>query len=81
MTNDFVLKRYANRDGGSGVVAYAVGPAGIAVQFVDGSVYVYDHDRPGKAVVAEMKRLAAAGRGLSTYISQVVRDNYANKLR
>lgn len=75
------MQRYANRSGGSGVVAYAMGPRGIAVEFVDGAIYVYDVDRPGAWHVAQMKRLARAGRGLSTYISQQVRDNFARRLR
>lgn len=75
------LQRYARHHGDSGVVAFATGPRGIAVQFLDGSVYVYDVDKPGRAHVAEMKRLAKAGEGLSSYISQHVRDNYAEKLR
>lgn len=75
------LQRYARRHGDSGLVAYATDPRGIAVQFGDGSVYVYDVDRPGRVHVAEMKRLAKAGEGLSTYISQHVRGNYAEKLR
>ena len=75
------MQRYARRHGDSGVVAFATGPRGIAVQFVDGSVYVYDLERPGRAHVNEMKRLARAGEGLSTYISREVRDCYAKKLR
>ena len=75
------MPRYANHDGHSGVVAYESAPDRIAVQFVDGAVYLYDSERPGAAVVAEMQRLARAGRGLSTYISQHVRDNFAEKLR
>ena len=75
------MQRYANRDGGSGVVSFATGPAGIAVEFTNGAVYVYDLERPGRQAVSDMKRLARAGRGLSTYISQHVRDNYARKLR
>ena len=75
------MQRYANRDGGSGVVAFATGPAGIAVEFTNGAIYVYDLDHPGREAVSDMKRLARAGRGLSTYISQHVRDNYAKKLR
>ncbi|MEW6468382.1 MAG: hypothetical protein AB1458_05620 [Bacteroidota bacterium] len=35
----------------------------------------------GKKHVGAMKRLALAGRGLSAYISQYVRENYAEKLR
>jgi hypothetical protein len=75
------MQRYEHRGGDTGVVAYATGPRGIAVQFVDGSVYVYDIERPGRAHVAEMKRLAKAGQGLSGYISREVRDCYAKKLR
>jgi len=75
------MQRYANRDGESGVVAYATGPAGIAVQFVDGSIYVYDVEHPGRAEVADMKRRARAGSGLATYINQFVRGNYARRLR
>ena len=75
------MQRYANRSGGSGVVAFAIGPRGIAVEFVDGSVYVYDMEHPGAQAVADMKRLARAGEGLSTYVSRFVRDNYAKKLR
>ena len=75
------MQRYLNRSGESGVVAYELGPDSIAVRFVDGSVYVYDASQPGVAEVDEMKRLAQAGRGLSAYISRVVRENYARKLR
>ena len=80
MKSDFVLKRYASRSGGSGIVAHAAGPAGMAVEFVDGSVYVYDTDCSGEEAVAEMKRLAKAGEGLLTYISRLVRDRYTQKL-
>ena len=75
------MQRYANRSGDSGVVAYELGPRRIAVEFVDGSVYLYDARRPGAAAVAEMQRLAGAGLGLSSYISRFVRTNYARKLR
>lgn len=75
------MQRYLNRSGESGVVAYEPGPASIAVRFVDGSVYVYDAERPGGEQVDEMKRLAQAGRGLSGYISRFVQQNYAKKLR
>ncbi len=75
------MQRYLNRNGDSGVVAYELGPASIAVRFVDGSVYVYDGQRPGAAQVADMKRLAQAGRGLSGYISRCVQQNFAKKLR
>jgi hypothetical protein len=75
------VKRYDNRSGESGVVAYEFGAGRITVQFIDGSVYLYDAERPGAEAVAEMQRLAQAGQGLSTYISRRVRDCYAKKLR
>lgn len=74
------MKRYANRSGDSGVVAYAIGPGSITVRFRDGGTYLYDGRLPGAAAVAEMQRLAVAGRGLSGYISQHVRGRYARKL-
>ncbi|KGK56972.1 hypothetical protein NC00_15250 [Xanthomonas cannabis pv. phaseoli] len=74
------LQRYSNRDGHSGVVAYALAEDAIAVRFRSGETYVYTADSAGADVVATMQRLAKAGRGLSTYISQHVRDAYAGKL-
>nr|WP_241018326.1 hypothetical protein [Paraburkholderia sp. Tr-20389] len=67
--------------GRSGVVAYELSEAGIRVKFSDGDLYLYDYVLPGQEEVEEMKRLAVAGRGLSTYISQVVKGRYARKWR
>ncbi|BBJ98579.1 hypothetical protein Xcc1_43090 [Xanthomonas campestris pv. campestris] len=74
------LQRYGNRDGDSGVVAYAVTTGAIAVQFRSGETYVYTDASAGAEAIATMQRLAADGRGLSTYISQYVRERYAGKL-
>lgn len=68
---------YANLSGDSGVRAYTIAATAIEVQFADGRVYVYNYTVPGRAKVETMKRLARAGRGLSTYISQHVRGAYA----
>lgn len=72
------MKRYGNHSGNSGVAFFDDGPDFIKVQFhsADDRVYVYDHVVPGAYDVARMKALAATGRGLSTYISQHVRDRY-----
>ena len=43
-------------------------------------MYVYDHDRPGRAHVETMKALAESDRGLGTYVSQHVGKAYARKL-
>ncbi|WBT36506.1 hypothetical protein [Hyphomicrobium sp. DMF-1] len=73
-------KRYGNLGRNSGVRFYALGPSSIRVWFKDGDGYDYDYRHPGREHVETMKRLAEEGRGLSTYISQHVRKNYARKL-
>ncbi|WP_028081416.1 hypothetical protein [Solimonas soli] len=73
------MKRYRNRNGHSGVRAYESGPGYIKVRFANGDTYVYDDRIPGARAVARMQALAAAGRGLSTYIAQHVRERYARK--
>jgi hypothetical protein len=75
-----LFRRYGNRDGHSGVASYALVGTGIAVRFVDGAIYLYDHDCPGPAHVARMKALARDGRGLATYISRRVGRRYAARL-
>ena len=72
------MKRYANLSGDSGVVAYEIGHDSIRVKFRDG-IYLYTYARPGASHVEAMKGLAAAGRGLCTYISQHVREAYESK--
>lgn len=69
------MKRYKNISGHSGVVAYESGPNSIVVKFVDGSLYLYDERLPGREHVDAMKRRAARGEGLNTYISRFVRTS------
>lgn len=71
------MKRYADLHGDSGVAAYALLPRAIAVEFRSGAVYVYTADSAGPGRLARMRKLAASGRGLSTYISRHARDRYA----
>ena len=72
------MQRYRRLSGDSGVLAYSVSADAIAVQFVDGRVYTYTYASTGRARVEQMKRLARAGQGLATYISQHVRADYAS---
>ena len=72
--------RYRNQNGHSGVVAYAILPDAVAVQFLDGTVYLYNHDCPGRRHVGRMKALAREGRGLSTYISRHVGNRFSARL-
>lgn len=70
---------YGNLSGHSGVTHYDPGPDFIRVRFRKGDIYRYTYARPGREHVERMKTLAGEGRGLSTYISQYVRDAYERK--
>ncbi|WP_305805011.1 hypothetical protein [Stenotrophomonas sp. YIM B06876] len=72
------MKRYANRAGDSGVEAYRITATSIFVKFRNREqAYEYSSlGRAGTRKVACMKQLAAAGKGLSTYISQHAHDDY-----
>jgi hypothetical protein len=74
------MPRYKNLSGHSGVIAFEITPDSITLTFVNGDRYVYTAARPGRAAVDRMTALAKAGRGLSTFVSQHVRDNYDEKL-
>lgn len=75
------MTAYRNLSGNSSIVAYEINEDSIHVLFKSGVYrnYLYNSVRPGKAVVERMKRLAAEGRGLGSFISSVVKKNYAKK--
>lgn len=75
-----MMQRYANKSGNSGVRAYETGEQGIAIEFEGGDTYLYTYGSAGRLRVETMKRLAKAGKGLSTYISREVKDKYAEKV-
>lgn len=70
------MNHYLNTKGNSGVSRYSAGSDYIDVEFNGTSVYRYTYASAGKATVEKMKKLAVEGRGLSTYISRKVRENY-----
>ena len=74
------MKRYRNLNGNSGVVAYEIADDAIKVRFNDGITYLYTYDSSGRRAIEKMKTLAQDGQGLSTFISQHVREAYAAKL-
>lgn len=74
------MERYKNRSHESGVVAYEIGRGSITVKFISGETYLYTTKSAGADNIAEMRRLAEDGAGLSTFISQRVHDRYATKL-
>ena len=75
------MPHYANLSGNSGVASYEIESDSIAVTFRSGATYLYNYDAPGRDDVERMKELAEAGQGLSTYISQNVKKNFAQKLQ
>jgi hypothetical protein len=71
------MRRYRDNTGNSGVVAYEIGDDFILVQFRDSDkIYWYSYRSAGKRHVDRMKILAEQGAGLSTYVSQHVKDKY-----
>jgi hypothetical protein len=75
------MQRYESQDRDTGVSAYHSGKGYIDIQFKDGRTYRYSHKKPGKVAVNEMKRLAAEGKGLTTYINKYARKNYEQKIK
>jgi hypothetical protein len=70
-----------NNSGTSGVEFYEIEKEDIIVQFVDGSIYRYTYNSAGESAVEHMKVLALAGKGLTTFINQHVKDKYEEKLK
>lgn len=70
---------YKNLNGNSGISSYEIGEDSIRVTFVDGSEYLYTHNKPGKAEVEVMKKLAQEGAGLNAYISKNIKKNFEDK--
>lgn len=75
------MKPYRNLSGESNVASYEITEDSIHVVFRSGTHrnYLYNSVKPGKATVDQMKSLAEQGRGLNSYISRVVRSNFARK--
>ncbi len=74
------MLRYKSKNEDAGVWAYETGADFIKLRFRDGRTYLYDYNKPGKIAVNKMKKLAATGKGLTTYVNQQVRENYSRKL-
>lgn len=63
------------------MVSYEIARDAIAVEFEDGAIYLYTYESAGRSNIEQMKKLALAGSGLSTFIVKRVRKAYAAKLR
>ena len=74
------MEPYKNLNGDSGVVRYELNKGAITVQFSNGWLYEYTNASAGSDAIATMQRLAAAGRGLSGFISTTVHNRYSRKI-
>ena len=73
------MERYKNVSGKSGVVEYEIGADFIKVRFKGPKkIYVYNYASTGKEYIENMKKLAEGGKGLSTFVSQKVRERYSH---
>jgi hypothetical protein len=70
---------YGNRHGDSPIQGFCIGDTYIDVRFAGGDIYRYSYAKPGRDHVEVMKRLAAAGRGLATYISTHVDEGFESR--
>lgn len=71
------MKRYANKNGNAGVVAYETGKDFIKLLFRDrAEVYTYSDRSAGKSNIERMKRLAQSGQGLTAFVTRNVHDKY-----
>jgi hypothetical protein len=72
---------YKSKSPNTGVSSYELLDDAILLEFTDHKFqYLYNAEKPGSKHVAIMRKLAEQGKGLSTYINQHVRENYARKL-
>ena len=74
------MEPYANKSGKSGIAAYENGADYILVKFISGETYRYTYRSAGKRAIEAMKQFASAGKGLSTFISQTIKQQYENRL-
>lgn len=72
---------YQSSNHDTGVIAYQNGADHIAVQFKDGTVYLYTNKSTGRDSIKQMKKLAETGVGLTTFINQHVKDRYEAKIK
>lgn len=74
------MPAYKDVDRDSGIVWFGTGPDWIDLKWERGRfIYRYTHASAGAVHVEEMKRLAARGSGLNTYLNKHAARNYASK--
>jgi hypothetical protein len=78
---DGLMELYQNLSRNSNIVSYQIFEDSIHIVFKSGRYrnYLYTYVKPGRYAVEHMKNLAIQGIGLNSYISSVVKTNYARK--
>jgi hypothetical protein len=76
-----LMQPYGNLSNKSGIREFDIGDDFIDVRFVQHEPYRYTHESAGRDNVEQMKKLAVAGKGLGTFISQhpEVRHGYVKR--
>lgn len=74
------MKTYKNTSGKSQVEAFQIYKDAIKIQFTNGTVYLYTHEKSGKHAVETMKILALEHKGLGSYINENTYIKNAEKL-
>lgn len=72
---------YQDLGGHSGITHYDNLPGAMIVRFEDGWTYLYTVQSAGADNIRRMQSLATAGRGLCTFITRAVREQYERKWR
>ena len=75
------MKKYKNLSGNSGVAAYEVAKDSVTIGFTTSAVYIYSNQSAGSGNIRQMKSLALAGKGLSTFIDKHVKERFSRKIR
>ena len=73
--------RYKNLSGDSKVARYEIRKDAMTIRFTDHTVYRYTNQTADPANISKMKTLAAAGKGLGTFIDANVKDRFLRKIR
>lgn len=73
------MPAYKNSSGNSGILSYSIGNNFIKIVFRDGEEYLYTKRSAGIRHLKNMKKLAEAGKGLTTYINQYVKEKFEKK--
>lgn len=74
------MQRYENAEGKSDIAFFEIGQGTITLEFAGGGRLLYTEESVGALTLAEMQSLAKAGKGLSTFIANNLRDRYAREL-